>query len=233
MKIAAIVTDIEGTTSSIGFVHDVLSPYLLSNLGKYIRANKEERDVSRVLGRLSKTTGIPRHDVNGMIELLELWTRDEESYPDLKILQGMVLEKAYKQGLFQAPVYEDVPPVLQLWLEKELNIYAFSSESVKSQQLFFRFSHMGDLRLLFSGYFDSQMGEKRSEAAYRNIAQAIALPPERILYLSDCKEELDCAKEVGFMTCWLVRPQDTSLDPERARVKSPHQVVTSFNQIQL
>lgn len=233
MKIAAIVTDIEGTTSATGFVHNVLSPYLLSNLGKYVRSNHEERDVMRVLTRLSKTTGIPRQEINGIVELLELWTRDEETYADLKALQGMVLEKAYKQGLFQAHVYEDVLAVLQHWVQQEINLYVFSSESIKAQQLFFRFTEMGDFRLLFSGYFDSEMGEKRNVATFRNIAQAIALPAESILYLSDCKEELDCASEAGLRTCWVVRPQETSLDPSRIRAKSPHQVVVSFDEIDL
>jgi enolase-phosphatase E1 len=233
MKIAAIVTDIEGTTSGTGFVHNVVSPYLLSNLGKYVRSNHGERDVMRVLARLSRTTGIPRQDINGMVDLLELWTRDAESYADLKALQGMVLEKAYKQGLFQAHVYEDVPAVLQKWQQQEINLYVFSTESIKAQQLFFRFTEMGDLRLLFSGYFDSETGEKRLVSTFRDIAQAIALPAESILYLSDSKEELDCASEAGLKTCWLVRPQDTSLDPARIRGKSPHQVVVSFDEIDL
>lgn len=233
MKIKAIVTDIEGTTSGNGFVHNVLSPYLLANLAKYVRGHQDERDLMRVLARLSTTTGIPRHDTRAMIELLEQWTRDEESYADLKVLQGMVLEKGYKQGLFQAHVYEDVPEVLQKWLQQERNIYAFSSESTKAQQLFFRFTEMGDLRLLFSGYFDSEMGEKRSSVAFKNICNAIALPPQSVMYLSDCKEELDLASEVGLQTCWIIRPQDMSLDPERVRAKSPHQVVVSFDEIEL
>lgn len=233
MKIAAIVTDIEGTTSGMGFVHDVLFPYALKHIGHFVREHQEERDVMRVLIRLSDNTGIPRHDIEEIIRLLQRWIREDQKVTELKALQGMIWEKAYKQGLFQAHVYPDVPEVLQRWQQEERNLYVYSSGSVKAQQLFFRYSTSGDLRLLFSGYFDTTMGPKRDEQSYRNIAAAIALPPQSIMFLSDVKEELDAAAQAGFRTTWLIRPEDTSLDPERARLKSAHPVATSFEQIQL
>src|SRR5690606_39535088 len=72
-----------------------------------------------------------------------------------------IWEKGYKQGLYQAHVYPDVPDVLRRWLEEERNLYIYSSGSIKAQQLFYRYSTEGDLRLLFSGYFDTTIG--RSE----------------------------------------------------------------------
>ena len=233
MKIAAIVTDIEGTTSSIGFVHNVLFPYALKHIGNFVREHREERDVMRVLVRLSDSTGIPLHKIDELIQLLEQWIKDDVKNTELKTLQGMVWEKGYKQGLFQAHIYPDVPEVIQNWQQQELNLYVFSSGSVKAQQLFFRFSDAGDLRLLFSGYFDTSVGPKKEVESYENIAQAIALKPESILFLSDVKEELDAAEAAGFKTTWVIRPQDTSLDPERARLKTSHPVVTSFDQIQV
>lgn len=231
MKIAAIVTDIEGTTSSLGFVHDVLFPYALKHIAAFIREHREERDVMRVLVRLSENTGIPLHNIDGIIKQLEQWIRDDDKNTELKSLQGMVWEKGYKQGLYQAHIYPDVPDVLRKWQQDELNLYVYSSGSVKSQQLFFRFSDNGDLRLLFSGYFDTTVGAKRDVESYENIAQAIALKPESILFISDVKEELDAAEAAGMKTTWIIRPQDTSLDPERARLKTSHPVVTSFDQI--
>ncbi|MGJ8689960.1 MAG: acireductone synthase [Gammaproteobacteria bacterium] len=233
MKIAAIVTDIEGTTSSIGFVHNVLFPYALKHIGPFVREHQEERDVMRILVRLSESTGIALHKIDAMIKLLEQWIRDDVKDTELKALQGMVWEKGYKQGLYQAHVYPDVPEVLQKWQQEERNLYVYSSGSIKAQQLFFRYSDSGDLRLLFSGYFDTTIGAKRDVESYENIAQAIALKPESILFISDVKEELDAAEAAGFKTTWVIRAQDTSLDPERAQTKTTHPVVTSFDQIKV
>jgi enolase-phosphatase E1 len=233
MKIAAIVTDIEGTTSSIGFVHEVLFPYSLKHIGDFVTEHREERDVMRILIRLSEKTGLPLHNIGGIVAQLEQWILADEKITELKALQGLVWENAYKQGRFQSHVYADVPEVLRRWHEQELNLYVYSSGSVKAQQLFFRYSIFGDLRLMFSGYYDTTIGPKRETDSYRNIAQAIALEPQSILYLSDVREELDAAAKAGMKTCWVIRPQDTSLDPERARLKFQHPVVTSFDQIQL
>ncbi len=231
MKIAAIVTDIEGTTSSIGFVHQVLFPYALRQIGHFVREHQDERDVTRVLGRISGATGIPLHNLDGLIKLLQQWTREAKDDADFKLLLGMIWEKGYKQGLFQAHVYPDVPEVLEAWQDKEYNVYTFSTGSVKAQQLFFRFSDFGDMRLRFSGYFDTAMGDRKDVQTYTAIADAIALPPEAILYVSDDKDELDAAEAAGMKTTWVIRAQDTSLDPERVRTKTSHPVVTDFSQI--
>lgn len=231
MKIVAIITDIEGTTSSIGFVHHVLLPYALKHIGNFVREHHEERDVMRVLLRISEKSGLALHNLEGIVKLLQQWMRDDKDDIDLKLLQGMVWEKGYKQGLFQAHIYPDVLPVLQQWQSSERNLYTFSSASIKAQQLFYRFTELGDMRLLFSGYFDSGVGSKRDVQTYANIAQAIALEPENILYLSDDKDELDAAEAAGMKTTWVLRAQDTSLDPERVKAKTSHPVVTGFEQI--
>jgi enolase-phosphatase E1 len=233
MKIAAIVTDIEGTTGGSGFHHDVLMPYSLKHIAGFVREHQDERDVMRALVKLSDRTHIPLHNLEGIIRVLQQWIRDEEPVPELKTLQGMVWEKAYKQGMFQAHVYPDVPEVLQRWQQKERNLYVYSRESVKAQQLFYRYSTEGDMRLLFSGYYDSTLGPKDDPQSYARIAEAIALPPQRVVYISDDRTELDAAAQAGLKTTWVIRPQDTSLDPERVRLKSPHPVVTQFGQIVL
>jgi enolase-phosphatase E1 len=109
----------------------------------------------------------------------------------------------------------------------------YSRESVKAQQLFYRSSTEGDMRLLFSGHYDSTLGPKDDPESYARIAEAIALPPARVMYISDGRAELDAAAQAGLRTTWVIRPQDTSLDPERVRPKSPHPVVTQFGEIVL
>lgn len=233
MKIAAIVTDIEGTTSSTGFVHDVLYPYALKHIGKFVREQTEERDVARIIIRLSKSTGIAPHKLDDIIKLLQQWIREDSKNTDLNALECMVWEKAYKQGLFQAHVYPDVPEVLRRWQQEDRNIYAYSSASVKSQQLFFRFAECGDMRLLFSGYFDTKIGPKNEVKSFINLADAIALPPEAIIFISDVKDDLDAAVYAGFRTIWMLRSDERALDPVKLAKKSEHSVLTSFDQIKL
>lgn len=233
MKIAAVVTDIEGTTSSIGFDHDVLFPYALKHIGNFVREHCEERDVMRVLVRICENTGMALHRIDDIIRLLQQWIRDDSQDIELKALQGMLWEKAYKQGLFQAPVYPEIPEVLRRWQQEERNIYVFSSASIKSQQLFFRFSEYGDMRLLFSGYFDTTIGPTREVKSFINLAESIALPPQKIMYISDVKEELDAAAYAGFQTIWMLRPDQSELDPVKMAKKSEHIVLSSFEQIEL
>ena len=49
MTISAILTDIEGTTSSISFVHEVLFPYASRELPGFVRANYDQPDIAALL----------------------------------------------------------------------------------------------------------------------------------------------------------------------------------------
>ena len=229
MKPIAIVTDIEGTTSSIRFVKDVLFVYAERFLPDYIRKHKEERDVARQLRSMSENTGIPLKNTEALIDQLRLWMHEDKKVTELKALQGMVWEMGYQRGEYQAHVYADVPPRLQAWLNEGINLYVYSSGSEKAQRLFFRYSNCGDLRLMFAGYFDTSIGAKQEVQSYLNLAAQIALPPKDILFLSDIEAELDAAAEAGLNTTWVVRPQEGTV----ASRKSKHPIVSSFADIQL
>ncbi len=231
MRPLAIVTDIEGTTSSIGFVKEVLFPYAARNLPGFIRANRENRDVMRQLRSMSEYTGISLADTDALILQLLNWIKDDKKITELKAIQGMIWEQGYQQGEFQAHVYADVPDKLKEWFELGINLYVYSSGSEKAQRLFFRYSEFGDLRLLFSGYFDTTFGPKNDKASYKNIADAIAWPANRILFLSDIEAELNAAKEAGFQTTWLIRPKDSPLDPYK--LKTTHPIARNFDEIKI
>ena len=228
MKPIAIVTDIEGTTSSIRFVKDILFVYAEQFLPDFIRKHKEERDVARQLRAMSENTGIPLRNTEALIAQLQEWMRNDEKVTELKALQGMVWEQGYSRGEYQAHVYPDVPEKLREWQEQGINLYVYSSGSEKAQRLFFRYTTHGDLRLLFAGYFDTTIGAKQEAQSYRNIAEWIALPPQDILFLSDIEGELDAAAEIGIRTIRVVRPQESE-----GEVKSKHPVVHSFAEITL
>jgi enolase-phosphatase E1 len=81
--------------------------------------------------------------------------------------------------------------------------------------MLFRHSVAGDLEGLFAGFFDTRIGTKREAASYAAIAQALALPPGAILFLSDVAEELDAAAAAGLATCQLVRAADRTVAAHR------------------
>lgn len=229
MKPIAIVTDIEGTTSSIRFVKDVLFVYAERFLPEFVRKHKEERDVARQLRNMSENTGIPLKNTEALIDQLRLWMHEDKKVTELKALQGMVWERGYQRGEYQAHIYADVPPKLQEWLDEGINLYVYSSGSEKAQRLFFRYSNCGDLRLMFAGYFDTSIGAKQDVQSYLNLAEQIALPPKDILFLSDIEAELDAAAEAGINTIWVVRPQEGTEAPK----KSKHPIVSTFADITL
>ena len=102
-------------------------------------------------------------------------------------------------------MYEDAARRLREWQAAGLRLYVFSSGSVQAQQLLFAHTEFGDLTPLFSGYFDTRIGPKQEPAAYRAIAEAIGLPSEDILFLSDIEGELEAARAAGMATTRLVR----------------------------
>jgi len=202
--IRAILTDIEGTTSSISFVHDVLFPYAREHIGEFVRCNAEDPHVVPLLNDVRLAAGEDL-DLDGIVAQLVAWIDADRKATPLKALQGMIWQRGYEQGDFTGHVYPDAVKNLEKWRGAGLQLYVFSSGSVQAQQLLFRYSDAGDLTPLFTGYFDTRIGNKREPAAYSAIATQIGLPAEDILFLSDIREELDAAGTVGMCTIWLVR----------------------------
>jgi len=205
MPIKAILTDIEGTTSSVRFVYDVLFPYAARHLPDLILTQAQQPAVAAQLDAVRAECGEADADLPRLIEILLGWIAEDRKATPLKALQGMVWEQGYKAGQLKGHVYPDAVEALKRWKEEGYALYVYSSGSIQAQQLIFGCSEAGDLRPLFSGYFDTTSGPKREAAAYGRIAQAIGRPPEEILFLSDVVEELDAAQQAGMPTCGLAR----------------------------
>jgi len=223
--IKAIVTDIEGTTSSILFVKDVLFPYARANLADYVRSHSEDPQVKPLLEDVCKEIG-SELSVEQITAQLIQWIDDDKKVTPLKSLQGMIWEAGYLQGDFKGHLYPDAAANLKAWKDQGLDLYIYSSGSVYAQKLLFAHTEYGDLTPLFSGYFDTHVGGKKEKQSYDNIAGQLAIPAEQLLFLSDIKEELDAAKAAGFETIWLVR--DSTPVPQ-----AEHRQVDSFDQILL
>lgn len=224
--IRAIVTDIEGTTSSIRFVHDVLFPYAAENLAEFIRTNADDAEVREQLEAVAELADLSATDVEDIIEQLQMWIREDKKITPLKALQGMIWQHGYQQGHFKGHVYDDAAQSLRAWFEQGIMLYVYSSGSVQAQKLIFGFTEFGDLTPLFSGYFDTRIGAKREESSYREIVTALELEAGDILFLSDICEELDAARAAGMKTCQLLRPLDAS-------AAGQHPSVNDFSQIDL
>ena len=205
-EIRAIVTDIEGTTSSISFVRDVLFPHARKQLPAFIETHGDTPEVQHWLHEAAREAGLVEAERQEIIELLLQWSDQDRKSTALKALQGMIWKDGYAAGDFRAHVYPEVAARLRDWRADGLRLYVYSSGSVPAQQLFFRYSEAGDLTPLFAGYFDTETGSKREAESYRRIAEAVGEQPVHILFLSDIVEELDAARAAGMQTGWLLRP---------------------------
>ena len=204
LLIKAIVTDIEGTTSSLSFVKDVLFPYSRARMAEFVRAHANDAAVRKLLDEVRQMVG-GNADDEKIIAQLTQWIDEDKKITPLKALQGMIWEAGFKQGDFKGHVYEDAMRKLKEWHAQGIKLYVFSSGAVQAQKLLFAYSEYGDFTPLFSGYFDTTVGAKRESGSYHKIAQGIGLAPRDILFLSDIKEELDAARAVGMQTVWVLR----------------------------
>ncbi len=217
--IRAIVTDIEGTTSSLSFVKEVLFPYAREHLSEFVRVHGDEPKVAALLEEVRTVAG-KELEREALIGQLCAWIDEDRKIAPLKALQGSIWEDGYRRGDFSGHVYADAVSCLRDWQARGIALYVFSSGSVHAQRLLFAHTPYGDLTPLFSGYFDITIGSKREPAAYSAITQAIGLPPREILFLSDMVEELDAARAAGMQTVWLVREGELNPAAAHAQVRN-------------
>jgi enolase-phosphatase E1 len=213
--VRAVLTDIEGTTTPLSFVHDVLFPYARRRLDAAC-ASGEERfaEPLRVLrAEYQAEKGTLEGFGDGAPYAHSLMDRDRKS-TGLKLLQGLLWEDGYRSGDLKGQVYPDVAAALRSWKEQGIRARVFSSGSVLAQKLIFGHSDQGDLLSYFEGFHDTTTGAKQSPEAYRVIAAAFGLPPVEILFLSDVVAELDAAREAGMRTGFFVRPGNRPADPD-------------------
>ncbi|MDF4003520.1 acireductone synthase [Luteibacter sp. PPL552] len=224
-EIRAILTDIEGTTSSIDFVKDVLFPYARQHLPAFVETHADDPEVQHWLHEAAKEAGWVEASRGEVIDLLIRWIDEDRKATPLKALQGMIWREGYEAKAYLSHMYPDVAARLKAWHDQGLKLYVYSSGSVPAQKLMFGFSEAGDLTPLFSGYFDTQTGHKRETVSYQRIAEEIGLPPAQVLFLSDIKEELDAARAAGMRTTQLVRPPQPIVDAGHPAVTDFHAVV--------
>ncbi len=220
--IRAIVTDIEGTTTALSFVHEVLFPYARQRLGAFVRTHAHEPEVRGELLEVERIAGV--RGLEAVIDALTAWADADRKISPLITLPGLLWREGYARGELVGHVYEDAARNLRAWHGRGMRLYVYSSGSVEAQRLLFAHTPYGDMTPLFSGYFDTRTGHKREAASYRAIAIEMADAPESILFLSDIVEELDAAYTAGWHTRWVVRAGEHPAHP-------PHGLVRDFDGI--
>ncbi|XP_028661216.1 enolase-phosphatase E1 [Erpetoichthys calabaricus] len=242
--------DIEGTTTPISFVKDILFPYVKDNVQDYLIAHWEEDECKQDVYLLKKQAeedsrqhrAGPVHCLDESVHTDEekaiqevvdnvLWQMAEDRKTTaLKQLQGHMWRAAYAAGKIKGEVYEDVAPAIQTWRQLGMKVYIYSSGSVEAQKLLFANSTEGNLLDLFDGYFDTNIGAKVESKSYKRIAESIGCLPSNILFLTDLTREARAAEEAGVNVTVVVRPGNSELTEEE---KSHFQLITSFNELPL
>ena len=239
---SAILLDIEGTTSSISFVYDVMFPFVRRELDRYLAEHWDEpamlaaRDaIARDAGQPSfadwvAPPGLPREEaLKGQRlvrdEVLRLMDGDIKA-TGLKLLQGMIWEDGFRSGELKAHLYEDVAPAIEAWRKAGIEVRIYSSGSIQAQKLFFGHTIHGDLLPHLSGHYDTTTGPKREAESYEKIASDMGHPPPAILFLSDVAAELDAARTAGLQTALVTRPGNAPPPNDHA-----HPVIASFAEV--
>ena len=212
------MTDIEGTTTPIAYVRDVLFPYARARLPAYVAAHPDDADVLEA-ARLAL-------DGDALAALLGWMDADAKTTP-LKSLQGRLWNAGYLAGDLKGELYPDVAPALRRWHAAGTRLAVYSSGSVEAQRLLFGHSSEGDLTGLLERFFDTRVGGKREQASYAAVAEALAVPAGCCLFLSDVEAELDAAAEAGMQVCQLVRVSDETV------ASAQHPTAADFSLIEI
>jgi 2,3-diketo-5-methylthio-1-phosphopentane phosphatase len=223
-----ILTDIEGTTTSIDFVYEQLFPYFRDNIQRLIELKQSNEDVKKAFEEIRKITleeeNLTLKTDEEIIGQLQKWDAADRKITQLKTVQGVLWKEGYESGELKGHIYPDVLPFLEAQKQKAIKLGVFSSGSIQAQRLLFGYSEMGDLNQLFSNNFDAITGGKRDVETYTRISSKIAIGAQNILFLSDIKEELEAATSAGMQTVQLVREGNTA---------NWNRCVSSFEQINI
>ena len=232
----AILLDIEGTTSSVSFVYDVMFPQVRRDLAAFLEKNWEDVDVQLACDQIAQDAGHASVEnwcgPNSMdqrenieAEVIRLMDGDVKA-TGLKKLQGLIWRSGFESGEMKAHVYPDVPGCLQAWRDAGIDIRIYSSGSVQAQHLFFGHTEVGDLLSQFSGHYDTTIGSKKESPSYEKIAADWDVASAEILFVSDVVAELDAAKQAGLQTRLCVRPGNAPVDEDHG-----HAVIHSFDEV--
>jgi enolase-phosphatase E1 len=211
--ITDVVLDIEGTTSSTGFVHATLYPYSRARFTDFLTARGREPDVAAQMQLVRDLAGDTEADVAGIVRWLEHWLDGDQKVTPLKAVQGWIWADGFAAGDLTSHFFDDAIPAIRRWHAEGRRLSIFSSGSVNAQRAWFGNTPDGDLLPLFDHHFDTEnTGPKRVRDSYDRITTALGVPPAQIVFCSDLVAELDAAREAGWHTVGVRREGDQYFD---------------------
>lgn len=222
--VRAVVTDIEGTTTPLAFVHEVLFPYARERLRQFVTEHEEDSQVAAALAEARELGDIRSADTEATADLLLSWMDEDRKAGPLKFLQGLIWRQGYEEGELEGDIHEDAAILLERWHERGLRLFVYSSGSEEAQRLIFGRSNKGDLARLFEGFFDTRIGAKIEISSYEAIAGAARLPAGEMLFLSDHAGEIAAARAAGMKVVRI----DRDLGPEVWKEEGEAPVAGSF-----
>jgi len=240
-QVRGILLDIEGTTTPISFVHDVLFSYALAHSRDFLTTNFDSEEVRADITLLHEEHALdlskdkhppslvkdsPGAEIESIAAYIDWLIAQDRKSTGLKSLQGKIWRQGYLEGSLKSQAFTDVAPALERWHASGLRIGIFSSGSVLAQQLLFAHTGAGDLTKFIHDYFDTNVGKKGEADSYRRIATALNLQTSEIVFISDVIGELDAANEAGMKTLLCLRPGNP---PQESAEK--YQAIHSFHEV--
>lgn len=219
-----ILMDVEGTTTSIEFVHKTLFPYSKEKMSWFLE-NFEDicaKEKTALEQELQKSL-TPK----GMSEQLIQWINQDKKHPQLKSIQGKIWQRGYESGEIKGHVYDDVAVNFERWAALGLKLGIYSSGSVLAQKLLFKYSSSGDLTSYLSAHFDTAVGAKQEVSSYQEIARQLDVLPQDILFLSDISKECHAALGAGYQSAQILR-KNAPFDEDQTlqRFEDFHQILS-------
>ncbi|MCC7007226.1 MAG: acireductone synthase [Acidobacteria bacterium] len=238
---AAVLLDIEGTTTPLAFVRDVLFPFARAHLTGWIARHHDDPEFRDVVSRLAAEHAADRRDdasvpdwrdptpaaLHESVDAYARWLMDRDrKSPGLKLLQGLIWEEGFKAGELRGEVFADVPRALRRWRAAGLIVAIYSSGSELAQRRLFGSAGDGDLSHCIAAYFDTAVGSKRDSSSFTRIARLLGTTPGAMLFVSDIPAELAAARAAGCQVVLSVRPGNPD-DGDRAG----YEQITTFDGI--
>lgn len=225
--INCILLDIEGTTSSIEYVHQTLFPYSFERMDSFLEevnfsTNPDFKDLKEII---TKVSSLPLNHNSDYSKVLKQWIAEDRKEGALKKVQGLIWQRGFESGELKGHFYDEVPEMLNFWKEQGVKLCVYSSGSIQAQKLYYRYSCFGDLSHLISFYFDTTSGPKRETQSYLTILESLSkslgtISSVKTLFLTDIQEEAQAASSAGIKVCLVNRTGDNEIEATYPQIKS-------------